>query len=79
MKPYNVVLTCNYSPWSRYRGGGQKSVHMLACALARAGRRVCVVYSKAPWERVPVPADLPYAIRWARFVGVRPGISSHMR
>jgi glycosyltransferase involved in cell wall biosynthesis len=79
MKPYNVVLTCNYSPWSRYRGGGQKSVHMLASAFARTGRRVCVVYSKAPWERVPVPADLPYAIRWARFVGVRPGISSPLR
>jgi glycosyltransferase involved in cell wall biosynthesis len=54
-------------------------VHMLACAFARTGRRVCVVYSKAPWERVDVPADLPYAIRWARFVGVRPGISSPLR
>jgi glycosyltransferase involved in cell wall biosynthesis len=52
---------------------------MLASAFARAGKRVCVLYSKAPWEKVPVPAGLPYAIRWAAFVGVRPGISSPLR
>lgn len=52
---------------------------MLASAFARAGRRVCVIYSKAPWEKVPVPAGLPYVVRWAWFVGVRPGISSPLR
>src|SRR4051812_45995298 len=53
---YDVVITCNYSPWSRYKGGAQKSVHMLASSLADEGKRVCVVYSKVPWETVPVPA-----------------------
>jgi glycosyltransferase involved in cell wall biosynthesis len=52
---------------------------MLASAFARTGLRVCVVFSKAPWEKVPVPAGLPYAVRWALFVGVRPGISSPFR
>ncbi|MBW8887263.1 MAG: glycosyltransferase family 4 protein [Fibrobacteres bacterium] len=52
---------------------------MLASAFARAGRRVCVVYSKSPWEKVPVPAALPYAVRWAWFVGISPGISSPFR
>jgi glycosyltransferase involved in cell wall biosynthesis/peptidoglycan/xylan/chitin deacetylase (PgdA/CDA1 family) len=74
-----VVLTCNYSPWSAYRGGGQKSTHMLASAFARAGISVCVVYSKAAWEKMPIPAGLPYAVRWAWFVGFRPGISSPLR
>ncbi len=79
MQAFDVVLTSNYSPWSRYRGGGQKSAHMLATALALAGKRVCVVYSKAPWERVEVPSGLPYQVRWALFVGIRPGISSPLR
>ena len=79
MDSFDVVITSNYSPWSRYRGGGQKSVHMLACAMANAGKRVCVVYSKGPWENVAVPAGLPYQVRWARFIGIRPGISSPLR
>jgi glycosyltransferase involved in cell wall biosynthesis len=52
---------------------------MLASAFARAGRRVCVVFSKGPREKVAVPAGLPYAVRWALFVGLRPGISSPLR
>jgi glycosyltransferase involved in cell wall biosynthesis len=77
--PFDVVITCNYSPWSRYKGGAQKSVHMLASAMAADGKRVCVVYSKAPWEKVPLPAELPYEVRWAFFFGIRPGVSSPLR
>jgi len=76
---FDIVLTTNYSPWSRYSGGGQKSTHMLACAYAAMGLRVAVVYTKAPWESVPVPSDTPYTVRWAAFVALRPGISSIFR
>lgn len=75
----DVLLTTNYSPWSRYSGGGQKSTHMLACAYARMGLRVAVIYTKAPWERVQPPPDQPYRIEWACFVALRPGISSIFR
>ena len=37
---YDVIMTCNYSPWSAYSGGGQKSVHMLATAMSRQGMKV---------------------------------------
>ncbi len=74
-----MVITCNYSPWSRYKGGAQKSVHMLASAMAEAGKNVCVVFSKVPWETVPLPADLPYQVRWAFFIAVRPSVSSPLR
>lgn len=77
--PFDVVITCNYSPWSRYKGGAQKSVHMLASAIAGEGKKVCVVYSKVPWEKVPLPADLPYQVRWAFFIGIRPSVSSPLR
>lgn len=59
------ILTVNYSPWSSYSGGGQRSTHNLACALARRGHRVTVVFTKRPWERVQLPADLPYDVVWA--------------
>lgn len=76
---YDVILTCNYSPWSSYRGGGQKSTHMIASSLAAQGLHVCVVYSKGIFERVVVPENLPYDIRWALFIAVKPGISSPLR
>lgn len=76
---HDVILTCNYSPWSSYRGGGQKSTHMIASELARMGKRVCVVYSKGLFERVAVPKDLPYDVKWAFFFAVKPGISSPLR
>jgi len=60
-----VVLTCNFSPWSAYSGGGQRSTHNLARALVRRGHRVAVVFTKAPWERVVAPGDLPYRLVWA--------------
>lgn len=74
-----IILTCNYSPWSSYCGGGQKSAHMVACAHAAAGYKVTLLCTKAPWEQVKVPQDLPYRVEWATFIGVRPGISSPLR
>jgi glycosyltransferase involved in cell wall biosynthesis len=79
VRTFDVVITCNYSPWSRYTGGGQKSAHMLASAMAREGKKVCVVFSKSPWERVPIPRNLPYTVRWAFFFGIRSGVSSPLR
>ncbi|MEO6097318.1 MAG: glycosyltransferase family 4 protein [Fibrobacteria bacterium] len=76
---YDVILTCNYSPWSRYSGGAQKSVHMIASELARQGVRVAVVYSKAPWEPIAPHEPPGYDEHWAAFFGFRPGISSPLR
>ncbi len=60
-----IVLTCNYSPWSAYSGGGQRSTHDLAIALARRGHDVTVIFTRPPWERVAAPPSLPYRLRWA--------------
>ncbi len=76
---YDVIMSANYSPWSRYSGGGQKSVHMLAEAMSRQGKSVAVIFSKAPWETVKVPAGLNYDLHWAWFAAIRPGISSPLR
>lgn len=78
-RPYDLILTTNYSPWSRYSGGGQKSVHMIASEMARQGLRVAVVYSKVPWEKVAVPEGLAYDVHWAAFLAIKPGISSPLR
>lgn len=74
-----VVLTCNYSPWSQYSGGGQRSTHNLATALARRGRDVTVVFTRAPWERVRVPEGLAYTLRWAGLINVRGSSPGPMR
>lgn len=82
MKPdrsYDLILTCNYSPWSAYSGGGQKSVHMLATAMAKQGMRVAVVYSKGRWECLKTHCDTAYDIHWAGFFALRPDISSPLR
>jgi glycosyltransferase involved in cell wall biosynthesis len=60
-----VILTVNFSPWSPYSGGGQRSTHNLATALAGRGHAVTVVYTRPPWERFEMPADLQYAVTWA--------------
>lgn len=73
------ILTVNFSPWSRYSGGGQRSTHNLACALARRGHRVSVVFTKAPWQRVPLPAELPYDAVWAVLPGARRGSPPFVR
>lgn len=66
-----IILTCNYSPWSAYSGGGQRSTHELAAALARRGHGVTVVFTKTPWERVRPPSSLPYRLRWAILLDYR--------
>ena len=66
-----VILTCNYSPWSSYSGGGQRSTDNLARALVRRRHDVTVVFTRPPWERVPVPADLPYRLCWAGLTTIR--------
>ncbi|PSQ96392.1 MAG: hypothetical protein BRD55_06925 [Bacteroidetes bacterium SW_9_63_38] len=66
----DIILTVNYSPWSRYSGGGQRSTHNLGLSYSERGHDVTVVYTKPPWEQIKVPADLPYQVRWATFFGL---------
>lgn len=75
----HILLTCNYSPWSKYSGGGQKSTHMLANALVDLGHQVEVIYSKAPWEKIELRGEVKYKISWALFLAIKPGISSPLR
>jgi glycosyltransferase involved in cell wall biosynthesis len=79
MPVYDIILTCNYSPWSRYSGGAQKSVHMVATEMARQGLRVAALYSKAPWERIPGHSAPEYHEHWTGFFAFKPGISSPLR
>jgi glycosyltransferase involved in cell wall biosynthesis len=66
-----IVLTCNFSPWSPYSGGGQRSTHNLARALSRRGHRVKVVFTKPPWERIDPPEPLPYELAWTSLPDLR--------
>ncbi len=68
---FRIILTVNYSPWSAYSGGGQRSTHSLAVELARRGHDVHVIYSKVPFEQISTPNDLPYALHWAWIPGIR--------
>lgn len=74
-----VILTCNYSPWSRYSGGGQLSTHQLAKEFALLGHDVHVVYTKAPFDKISVPEDIPYHIHWALFFALQSDSSSVFR
>lgn len=74
-----IILTSNFSPWSAYSGGGQRSTHQLACALAQRGHTVTVVFTKPPWEAVRAPADLPYALRWAALPALRSSSAALLR
>lgn len=69
--PLNIVLTCNFSPWSAYSGGGQRSTHNLATVLAKRGHQVTVIFTKTPQEHITPPADLAYRLRWADLWDVR--------
>ncbi len=66
-----IILTCNYSPWSHYSGGGQRSTHALGSALSELGYEVDVVFTKALTESIDVPQSLPYTLHWAAFAGFR--------
>ena len=74
-----IALTTNFSPWSPYSGGGQRSTHQPASALALRGHDVTVVYTKAPLDRIVEPDDLPYQIRWAAFFGARSSRQAPLR
>ena len=74
-----IALTTNFSPWSAYSGGGQRSTHQLACALSERGHEVTVIYTKAPLDKVSPPDDLPYQILWAPFFGLRSSRSAPFR
>src|SRR5688572_8971824 len=65
-----IALTCNFSPWSPYSGGGQRSTHELATALCREGHDVSVVFTRTPWEHFDVPS-VEYRLHWASFFGLR--------
>lgn len=60
-----LIYTTQYSPWSPYSGGGQRSTHNLAMEMSRRGHEVHVIYSRTPFDRYTVPDDLPYQIHWA--------------
>ena len=79
MPKLDIILTCNYSPWSKYSGGGQKSTHMLACALAKLGHSVQVIYSKGLLESIKQPEDIPYQVHWAPFFALYPSMASPLR
>lgn len=64
-KKFTIILTANYSPWSAYSGGGQRSTHNLASTFAEMGHDVTVIFSKSPFEHVPIPENLPYKLKWA--------------
>lgn len=74
-----LVLTCNYSPWSAYSGGGQRSTHYLGSALAGRGHDVTVVFTKTPWDRVEPPPSLPYRLRWAALPDYQSHIGAPLR
>ena len=74
-----IVLTCNYSPWSAYSGGGQRSTHQLATALVALGHDVTVVYTAPVWNQPTPTEETSYAIEWAVFFGVRARRSSPFR
>lgn len=74
-----IALTTNFSPWSAYSGGGQRSTHELACALSDRGHVVTVIYTKAPLDKISPPEDLPYRILWAPFFGLRSSRSAPFR
>src|SRR4029453_15954474 len=74
-----IFLTCNYSPWSAYSGGGQRSTHYLGSALAGRGHDVTVVFTKTPWDLVQPPPALPYRLRWAALPDYKSPIGAPLR
>ncbi|MEC7640849.1 MAG: glycosyltransferase family 4 protein, partial [Nitrospinota bacterium] len=60
-----ICFTVNSSPWSKFKGGGQITVHHLASAISGKGHEVHVLYSKCRSERVK-PPEVNYRIHWVR-------------
>lgn len=67
----HVILTVDYSPWSGYSGGAQRSTHNIGMAMAKRGHKVTVIFSKPPWEQIDIPDDLPYQIKWASLFALK--------
>ncbi|MFT7313636.1 MAG: glycosyltransferase involved in cell wall biosynthesis [Paraglaciecola sp.] len=74
-----IILTCNYSPWSSYSGGGQLSTHQLATELACLGHDVHVVYTRGLLDHITVPLDTTYNVHWAGFFALKSKSSSIFR
>lgn len=68
---HQILLTSNFSPWSAYSGGGQRSTHHIAEQLCKLGYQVNVIYTSTILEKIEVPDNLPYTIHWAKFPGFR--------
>lgn len=66
---FRIILTVNFSMWSNYSGGGQRSTHNLAVALSQEGHEVHVINTKAAAEQIDVPKDLPYQQHFAIYPG----------
>lgn len=75
----HVILTVDYSPWSNYSGGAQRSTHNIGMALAKRGHKVTVIFSKPPWESIDVPNDLPYNIQWAGLYALKSKRAAFLR
>lgn len=74
-----LIYTTQYSPWSPYSGGGQRSTHNLAMEMSRRGHEVHVIYSRTPFDRYTVPDDLPYQIHWATLYHCRSSRQAPLR
>ncbi|MEE9385830.1 MAG: glycosyltransferase family 4 protein [Nannocystaceae bacterium] len=66
-----IALSVDFSPWSPYSGGAQKSTHQLASALSERGHDVSVFYTKSVRDEITPPVDLPYALRWVPLMALR--------
>ena len=60
-----IILTCNFSPWSAYSGGAQRSVHNIASHLVELGVDTTVVYSKPPGAKIKITETVNYNLMWA--------------
>lgn len=68
---HRIILTSNYSPWSPYSGGGQRSTHHIAEELSHQGYDVKVIYTSTFLESIKVPKSLSYDVIWAKFPGIK--------
>lgn len=75
----HVILTVDYSPWSNYSGGAQRSTHNIGMAMSKRGHKVTVIFSKPPWEEVEIPQDLPYNIKWASLYALKSKRAAFLR
>lgn len=70
-----IILSTNFSPWSLYNGGGQRSVHNIATHLTNIGIDTHVIYTKSPFENISPTEPTNYNLHWATL----PAISSNRK